>query len=271
MANSLDTDAFLNSYRRFVCRRGPVRILRCDRGTNFIGGKNELDAALAEMDKDKLKRELLKDGCDFINFEMNFPHSSHMGGVWERMIGAARNALSTLLRSHGTKLDDELLRTLLIEAEAIVNSRPLTYVDMNSPDSPEPLSPSQLLTLKAKVVMPPPGAFEKTDLYCRRRWRRVQFLANEFWVLWRREFLPTLQERKKWNRQQINLVQGDVVMMVDETVPRSQWPLARVVETFPGGDGLVRKVKVKTAKATYERPIHQLVLLMKPESQAGVV
>ncbi|XP_064641265.1 uncharacterized protein LOC135496078 [Lineus longissimus] len=265
-AISMDTDSFLNAYRRFVCRRGPIRLLRCDRGSNFIGGRNDLDAALAEMDKDKLKQELLKDGRDFVTFEMNFPHSSHMGGVWERMIGAARNALSGLLLSHGTKLNDELLRTLLVEAEAIVNSRPLTYVEAESPDSPEPLSPSQLLTLKAKVVLPPPGVFEKTDLYCRRRWRRVQALANEFWVRWRREFLPTLQERKKWNRQQVNVTKGDVVMMIDETAPRCDWPLARIVEMFPGEDGLVRKVKIRTGQGTvYERPIQKLVLLFKPD------
>ena len=120
-----------------------------------------------------------------------------MGGTWERMIRSIRNVLSVLLQQHGQQLDDELLRTLMMEAEAIVNRRPLTLVDMRPPDSPQQITPSQLLMLKSKVVLPPPGVFVHQDLYCRRRWRRVQYLANYFWSRWKSEFLPTLQEQKK--------------------------------------------------------------------------
>ncbi len=70
----------------------------------------------------------------------------------------------------------------MTEAEAIVNSRPLTYDDLSSADAPQPLSPSQLLVLKSKVVPPPTGEFIREDLYCSRRWRRVQYLANIFWT-----------------------------------------------------------------------------------------
>ena len=41
-------------------------------------------------------------------------------------------------------------------------------------------SPSHILTMKAKVVMPPPGVFGKSDLYCPRRWRRIQHISHEF-------------------------------------------------------------------------------------------
>jgi hypothetical protein len=37
VSETLETDSFLNAYRRFVCRRGPIRQLRCDCGTNFVG------------------------------------------------------------------------------------------------------------------------------------------------------------------------------------------------------------------------------------------
>ena len=261
-ANSLNTDSFLNAYRRFTCRRGPVRQLRSDKGTNFIGGKNELDVALAEMDQLKISQELLKDSCDWVMFNMNVPSASHMAGAWERMIRSIRNALSVLLRQHGQQLDDELLRTLMIEAEAVVNSRPLTYVDMNGPDSQQPLTPSQLLTLKSKVVLPPPGVFVKQDLYCRRRWRRVQYLANQFWSRWKIEYLSTLQERKKWQKSQPSLKRDDIVMMVDDSTPRCKWQLARVVETHPSSDGHTRKVKLQTGRSTFERPIHKVVLLL---------
>ena len=126
---------------------------------------------------------LLKDDCDWITFQANVPHASHMGGVWERMIRSVRGVLAGILLQHGDQLDDDLLQIFMIEAEAVVNSRPLTYQD-DSHDLPEPLSPSQLelLTMKSKVVLPPPGRFVKEDLCCRRRWRRMQYLANQFWT-----------------------------------------------------------------------------------------
>jgi hypothetical protein len=75
-----------------------------------------------------------------------------MGGVWERQIRTVRSVLSALLQSNGSQLDDELLRTLMCETEAIVNSRPLTVNDLNDPDSLQPLTPSHLLTMKSRVT-----------------------------------------------------------------------------------------------------------------------
>ena len=166
IANTMDLNSFLNAYRRFVCRRGPIRQLRSDNGSNFVGAKNELQKAIAEMDKERIKQELLKDNCDWIQFRMNPPYASHMGGVWERQIRTVRGVLSGILDHHGHHLDDESLRTLMTEAEAIVNSRPLTTI--SSPFL-EPLTPNHLLTLKSRVILPLPGVFEEADMYSLRR------------------------------------------------------------------------------------------------------
>ena len=120
--------------------------------------------------------------------------TSHIGGIWERKIRSARNILAPLLRTHSGSLNEESLNTLFIEVEAIVNSRPLVVETINGVNNEVALSPSHLLTMKSEVVMPPPGAFGKPDLYCRRRWRRVQHICDEFWNRWRKEFLATLQE-----------------------------------------------------------------------------
>ena len=271
-ANSLTTDAFLNAYRRFVSRRGPVTRLYCDNGTNFVGGKRELESALKEMDVDQLRREMLKDECDLVEFKMNVPHASHMGGVWERQIRSARAALTSLLDTHGQHLDDELLRTLMTEAESIVNSRPLSYCSMTNTNTIEPITPNQLLTLKSKVVAPLPGRFCKEDLYARQRWRRVQHLATLFWTRWRQEFLPTLQERRKWTDKEPNLEEGDVVLVMDNNAPRSSWPLGRIVKTYPSADHLVRKAQVQIGNngGKYDRPVHCLIALMRDrESRSG--
>ncbi|XP_032230569.1 uncharacterized protein LOC116614082 [Nematostella vectensis] len=160
VANPLETDSFLNSLRRFMSRRGSVRQIRCDQGTNFVGAQNELTRALAEMDHEKIKEKLLEEQCDWITFKMNVPSASHMGGIWERQIRSVRSVLSSLLLENGGQLDDESLRTLMCEAEAIVNSRPLTTETLNDVDAPRPLTPNHLLTMKLKVVLSPPGTFE---------------------------------------------------------------------------------------------------------------
>ncbi len=240
-----------------------MRLLRCDRGSNFIGAKGELEAALAELDNPRNQRELLKDHCDWIEFCMNVPHASHMGGVWERMIRTVRSVLNGLLTQHASQLDDELLHTLMVEVESIVNSRPLTLPDMSSCDSLEPLTPSQLLTLKSKVVQPLQGKFVKQDLFCRKRWRRVQFLANEFWMRWHREFLPTLQERRKWCKDEPDFRVQDVVSLMDENAARADWPMGVITQVYPSKDGRVRKIQVRVGRSYFDCPIQKLVLLYR--------
>jgi len=117
-----------------------VRQLRSDNGTNFVGVRRELKEAVEEMDESRIKEELLKSQCDWIKFEMNVAAASHMGRVWERQIRTVRSILFLLLSNNATQLDDESLRTLKCEAEATVNSRPLTTNHLSDPDSPEPLT-----------------------------------------------------------------------------------------------------------------------------------
>ena len=80
-----------------------------------------------------------------------------------------RNVLTALLSNHGSQLDDESLATFMTDAEAIVNCRPPTVDDLTSPECLQPLSPSQLLTLKSSVVLPPHGSFQRADLYSKKR------------------------------------------------------------------------------------------------------
>ena len=113
VADSLETDSFIQALRRFICRRGPVREIRCDRGTNFIGAEAELKKAIDEIDDQKVKAELLKAKIDWIK---NPASASNFGGVWERQIRSIRNVMSGLIREHGNRLDEESLRTFLSEA-----------------------------------------------------------------------------------------------------------------------------------------------------------
>ena len=168
VSNSLETDSFINALRRFICRRGPVRQLRSDQGTNFIGAKKELREALQAMDQWKISSEMLKEDCDWVTFKMNPPSASLAGGVWERQIRTVRSVLTALLDGNAGVLDGETFQTLICEAEAIVNSRPLTLDNLSDPDSLAPLTPNHILTMKTKPVLPPPGVFQREDQYSRK-------------------------------------------------------------------------------------------------------
>ena len=109
------------------------------------------------------------------------------------MIRSVRNILRALLKEQ--VVCDEVLSTVMTEATNILNSRPLTR-NSDDPMNEEPLTPNHLLQLRPCASVPP-GIFEKEDLHCRRQWRQAQYLANLFWRRWIKEYLPTLQERKK--------------------------------------------------------------------------
>lgn len=119
--------------------------------------------------------------CNWFDFKPNTPTTSHAGGVWEIMIPTVRSVLDGLLEKHGTQLDEESLRALHCEAECIVNSHPISRL---STQEDEPLTPNQLLSMKSRVLMPPPGEFQRNDVYLTKRWKRVQYLANCFWEQW---------------------------------------------------------------------------------------
>ena len=172
--------------------------------------------------------------------------------------------MNSLLWDHAGRLDDEALRTLLCEAESIINSRPLSTENLADP-SAEVLTPNHILTMKSRVVLSPPGAFTSEDIYCRKRWRAVQYLANQFWTRWKTEYLMSLQQRSKWTAVKRNFQVNDVVLVKDEDSARNCWPLGRIQKVHASSDELVRSVDVRCAGENLTRPIHKLVLLVGVE------
>ncbi|XP_063052707.1 uncharacterized protein LOC134447256 [Engraulis encrasicolus] len=276
MLEDLSTDCLINALRCFISLRGAVSQLYCDQGTNFVGAKNELKEALKQCDPKTLEAFLADKQCNFV---FNAPSASHAGGVWERQIRTVRNVLHATVDQCSGRLDDSSLRTLFYEAMAIVNSRPLSIDGINDPHSLEPLTPNHLVLMKSKVALPPPGKFVREDLYAAKRWRRVQYLVEQFWSRWRREYLQNIYLRQKWHVPRRNLQINDVVIIKEDLLPRNEWRLGRVIDVTEGADGLVRRVKVRVGdhnlqerKGNYtfktsvvERPIQKLVLLLEAQ------
>ena len=254
VTHSLDTNSFMNALRRFIARRGRPKEIRSDNGSNLVSGHKEIQTCIADWNQGQIHEYLLQQDIVWV---FNPPTGSHHGGVWERCIWTVRKIMMALLK--GQTVEDEGLTTLMCEVEYIVNGRPITTVSSDHRDG-EPLTPNHLLLLRSSVELPI-GIFERADLYSRKRWRQIQYLADQFWRRWTREYLPLLQHRSKWNTPHRNFSTGDIVLLVDEQTIRNSWPLGRVIDVYPGKDGLVRRLKVKTKSSILERPIDKCVLL----------
>ena len=268
----LDTDSFILALRRLIARRENIQTIFSDNGSNFINSEDELRRTFEEMDKEKLQSFMQASGSDWITWKRNPPYASHMGGVWELQIHSVRSILSSLMQTHGSSLDEESLATLMTETEGILNSRPLTTDSICDPTRSLPLSSSNLLTMKSKIISPPPGDFLRPDLYSRRRWRWVQHILNEFWCRWKKEFLQSLQERKKLANNKTNLKAGDIVILQVANTIRDDWPMCRVMETYCDEKGFVRNVTLKIGSVDQvgrnnivDRPVSKVVLLLEGE------
>ena len=239
-----------------------------------MGEERELAKCWKEVNQKKVGEFMLQSSADWIQWKRNPPLASHMGGVWERQIRSARNILSSLMKTHGASLDEESLNTLFVEVKGIVNSRPLVVETINDVNSQAPLSPSHILNMKLKLVMPPAGMFGTPDLYCRKRWRRVQHISSKFWSRWRKEFLATLQDRQKWKAPLRNFLIGDIVILKEDT-QHNDWRLAMVIKVYKDDKGYGQTVKLyfrcsdptKLMNRVLVLPIDKIVLLLDSDEE----
>ena len=67
----------------------------------------------------------------------------------------------------------------------------------------------------------------------------------------------------KWYNPSRNLCPGDLVLLQEESIVPTRWPLARIVKVHPGRDGFVRVATIKTKTGLYTRPVTKLALLME--------
>ena len=82
-----------------------------------------------------------------------------------------------------------------------------------------------------------------------------------FWRRFIREYLPTLQICKNWNKVHRNVKQNDLALVREDNIPRSHWSLARVIETYHGKEGIVRSAKIKLPNSILTRPCNTLCIL----------
>jgi ribonuclease HI len=251
MAYGMDTGAFLNAFYRMTNRRGLPTDVISDNGTNFVGAVSELKELFQKIDKNAVRRSAADRR---IRWHFNPPGAPHFGGVFETMIKAAKRAIFAIL-GNGDVTDEEL-QTSFTGAEALLNSRPLTYQSAH-PNDEAPLTPNHFLHGQAGGKFAP-DADVTTNHHPRRRWRRVQELLQHFWKRWMKEWLPSLNTRRKWNSVSQDVREGDIVLVINPDIPRGHWKLGVIVKTYPGSDRHVRVVDVRIGQSVFKRPVTKI-------------
>lgn len=251
VATDLSTDACLVAIRNFINTRGVPARIRSDCGTNFVGADNELRRTQDFLDVAAIQRELATRGIEWI---FNCPANPEAGGAWERLVQATKRVLRIILKSTTPRV--ETLRSFVIEAANIINSRPLTHVPVH-PDDPEPITPNHFLMGRANSTTAP-AATDMKQLSQRKQWLVCRELRNQFWSRWIREYLPELTRRSKYYEDVKPIQEGDLVLVCDVNESRGQWTRGIVEHAVRGTDGRVRTAEIRTNTGLMRRPVTKL-------------
>ena len=133
----------------------------------------------------------------------------------------------------------------------------------SDPDNGSYLCPNDVLLGRASSTVPQ-GPFRHTK-NPRHRVEFVQKIVDSFWTRWTRDVFPSLLPRKQWHTEKCNVQVDDFVIVQTSSAIRGTWNVGRVVNVYPGQDGKVRNVKVKTRTGEYERPITKITVIYPAE------
>jgi hypothetical protein len=231
LSPTMNTWDFHQSFRRFIARRGLCSVVFSDNALTF-------------------KRTAVDFAHRNIKWKFIPERAPWVGGFYERLVGSVKRSLKRAIGR--SSLSYRELETILIEVEAIVNCRPLTYVT-DDPSAPTALTPSHFLVGDRLTALPPVKAPVTEDL--RKAYRKREQLLQSFWKRWVQDYLQQLRTAHHSPRASPKPLEvGELVLVQDKAIPRTQWKLGRVLETFAGRDGIVRvaRVSVTTNRGTSE-------------------
>ena len=248
----MSTQTFLRSFKHFTARRGtPVQVIS-DNAKTFVSAAQYL----ADLK---------------MRWSFKLEKAPWWGGFFERMVQSVKRCLRKSIGS--AKLTYDELSTALTEVEAIVNSRPISYLSSETANA-IPLH---------RVLSLPDGTGATTDIAdedfilssedLNARAQSLTRALEDYWIRWREEYL--LQLRERYHAADNTGVPrapilGEVVLVHDENHPRTLWKLGRVTSGDDGQiQGAVLEVATNGRLSTLRRPISCLYPLeVTPKSKA---
>ncbi|XP_054280801.1 uncharacterized protein LOC128998611 [Macrosteles quadrilineatus] len=271
ITNNLSSEEFLLSLRRFVGRRGTPKKIYLDNATQFKKASSFLNDMFVEhLDTPELLSYVSENHIEFTYIPEFAPW---MGGMYERLISLIKRCLRKSIGS--VTLTKSQLDTVMIEIEAVVNSRPLVYVSSSDQSLTDfIITPGHFLNFHGKNGfvnslnecqendMEFISKVTESDLL--KMWKKGTNNLNSFWKIWKKDYLLSLRERTQHNIKQGRILStqhpqvGDVVH-VHDTLPRGTWRLGKIEVLNVSADGNVRSAKLKLGSGKYiTRPINLL-------------
>ena len=254
--SDLTSSAFIACLRRFIARRGKPFCIWSDHGSNFLGASREL----AEFAEFLEQQKSIPNFCSSQGIQWKYipEFAPHFGGLWESVVKSAKLHLKRVVGN--SMLTFEELTTVLSQVEACLNSRPLVSLACSEVGI-DVLTPGHFLIGRPLEAFPdPPSSFKTMTVL--RRWNLCQTLTRHFWRRWSEDYHSSLRKFSKWHSTTRNLEVGDVVLLKENSLIPTKWPLGKIVDVNPAKDGIVRVVTVKTATGTYKRPTVKVAVLL---------
>ncbi|KHJ76357.1 hypothetical protein OESDEN_24023, partial [Oesophagostomum dentatum] len=253
--------------RRFIARRGLPRTIISDNASTFKAGNELIQFCFESSHVNEINNFLVNEG---ITWKFITPLSPWKGGFYERLVGSVKSCLRKTVRKRFVS-DDEF-STVVTECEAIVNSRPLTYVSSDVTDA-NPLRPVDFLHPHANVVpwnlepdYDPEYRLISSKEQAKNLLDETKKSLAKFWTMWSQMYLTTLQQlhskmirkRSSCNEPKIGLV----VFIAGETRNRVQWDLGIIIKLHTGEDNIIRSASLRRANGVIsKRSVNMLIPL----------
>ncbi|XP_075732618.1 uncharacterized protein LOC142775163 [Rhipicephalus microplus] len=139
LTSAISTSAFFLAFRRFLARRGVPITMYSDNALAFKRASRDLRNIWSVMKSSPFAYFLLNYR---IEWKFIVPGAPWWGGWWERLVRTVKSSLRKVMGK--SKLSSEQAETMLLEVQAVVNSRPLTYTYTDSKE-PSAICPAHFL------------------------------------------------------------------------------------------------------------------------------
>jgi hypothetical protein len=226
-----------------------------DNGKNFIGAES-----ISRQDVREAQRLLGEEAARHLRLDWRFipVYSPWFGGAWERLISYIKKCLNFTFA--GEKPNEAVFRNAMIEAELIVNKRPLTHTPAE-PEDEEPLTPNTALFGSSDAAQAVTFADDR-DKYARLSRKRVAHLTRKFQRRWEKEYLPIIARADQSTPARSPVV-DDVVLLAEGGEGRNNWKLARISRIHHSNDSVPRVVDLRMPDGTIKpnRAVGNLAVL----------
>ncbi|XP_064482842.1 uncharacterized protein LOC135395675 [Ornithodoros turicata] len=245
LVEAMSATAFLLAFRRFVARRGIPKVVYSDNAKAFRKSNKEIRNLWDVTHGHEIEEKIAEWR---VEWRYNVPYAPWWGGFYERLV---RSVKVTLKKTIGARcLKEAELNTILTEVEAILNSRPITFV--YEEEGTHPLCPSAFLTGKRLTTLPNTKASdvpESSGSTLQIMWQKRAENLNTFWKRWSAEYLTELRNfhnKSKGGQLQVD----DIVIVRDDRKKRQGWSTGQIIRSFPGKDGKTRAFEVRMSDRT---------------------